>query len=136
MKEIAINNGVPNQEHHGYEVSNFRLKYPSQFEACGSMREKYECLICDTRFLHTSLTRPIEESYEIISKTPVPIECKGDGQKSPLTKIQKPYNFRRAKINFSMDDLENPSEGDDWDSDFSLPVSKTSPRTQPRRKCQ
>ena len=134
MKEIAIKNGVPNQEHGFKSVPSWlKLKYPEQFEACGSLSEKYECFICDTRFLHTTLTRPGRcecgcGSGSEISKIPVPFECKGDEQKSPLAKLQKPYDFARAKINFSAEDLENSSEEDsNWDGDNSFSVSNSSP---------
>lgn len=60
--------------------------------------------------------------------------CQEDRQKSPLSKIQKPYDFARGKINFSMEDLQNSSEGEDWDINCSLPISNSSPRIQPIRK--
>ena len=119
MKEIANKNGVPNQEHHGFKVlADWQREHLStrQFEAC-TRRDMYACVLCRAR--------PIEGGAEITSKVPVPIESKGDGQKSPLSKIQRPYNFERAKINFLKEDLENSSEEDDWDSDGSLPVSSS-----------
>ena len=139
MKKIAIKNGgVPNQEHHGFKVSYFwqKKQFAGQFEACYGLGGKYECFICDTRFTLTSLTRPINGNSEMISKNPATIEGQGDKQKSPLSKIQKPYDFARGKINFSMEDLQNSSEGEDWDSDCSLPMSNSSPRIQPIRECK
>ena len=106
MKEIAIKNGVPKQEYHGFKVLVWRTrpKEYREFEPCFRFGS---CFICKTR--------------------KVPIESEGSGQKSPISKIQKPYNFARSKINFSMEDLENSSEGDDWDSDSSLALSNSSP---------
>jgi hypothetical protein len=99
----------------------------NEFEPCFGPG-KYNCLTCRREgSTHTYLTWPIEGRSKLISNIRVPIESKGDGQKSPLSKIQKPYDFARAKINFSMEDLENSSEGDDWNSDSFLPVSNSSP---------
>ena len=125
MKEIAIKHGVTNQEYHGFKVLVYRTrpKEYREFEPCFRFNL---CFICKTRFAHYCLTCPIEGRSKITSNVKVPIEIKGDGQKSPLSKIQKPYDFARSKINFSMEDLENSSEGDDWDSDSSLAVSNSS----------
>ena len=48
MKEIAIKNGVPNQEHHGFKVlADWQSEHLStrQFEAC-TRRDMYKCILC------------------------------------------------------------------------------------------
>ena len=78
-----------------------------ELKACDSIRQNYSCYICKNNRLN---------------------------QETQGSKVEKPYVLTRAKVDFTIEDLENDTEDIDFSPDVSVPDIYE--RQQPKRICK